>query len=250
MGANLHPNGTGPSLTEFKNGNVARPQSLVVERHSADNHLNGDYDGDMRLFDATVTDNDDFVLLSPRQTTTPIAICGMAMRLPGGVSSDADFWRLLMDKKDACCQVPADRYNAAAFQRSSDKSGRIQTTRGYFLDHLDLAHFDASFFSMTRSELEKLDPQHRLLLELTRECLENAAVTQWRGKDIGCYIGSFGEDWLQIQTRDTLESTSSRITGYGDYLLANKVSYEYDFKGPRCDCFCSQCHAPDIVIFS
>ena len=128
---------------------------------------------------------------------------------------------------------PTDTISTHSKATLSNKSGTIQTSRGYFLDHLDLAHFDASLFSMTRSELEKLDPQHRLLLELTRECLENTSETDWRGKDTGCYIGSFGEDWLQIQTRDTMESTSSRITGYGDYLLANKVSYEYDFKGPR-----------------
>ena len=66
-----------------------------------------------------------------------------------------------------------------------------------------------------------------------RECLENAGETDWRGKDTGCYIGSFGEDWLELQTRDTQESTKNRITGWGDYLFANRISYEYDFKGPR-----------------
>ena len=67
----------------------------------------------------------------------------------------------------------------------------------------------------------------------TRECLENAGETNWRGKKIGCYIGSFGEDWMEIQSKDTHESNRNRITGYGDFLLANRISYEYDFKGPR-----------------
>jgi hypothetical protein len=98
----------------------------------------------------------------------PIAICGMAMRLPGGISSDSEFWDLLVNKKDAVSPVPTDRYNINGFQSDVNKNGTIQTKQGYFLNHVDLAHIDASFFSMTRSELEKLDPQHRILLELTR----------------------------------------------------------------------------------
>jgi acyl transferase domain-containing protein len=166
-------------------------------------------------------------------TSSPVAICSMAVRLPGGVNSPSDFWRFLVDKGDGACKVPADRYNIDAYSSKVHKSGTIQTERGYYLNHLDLAHFDAAMFSLTKSEVEKLDPQHRLLLELTRECLEGAGETNWRGSSTGCYIGTFGEDWLQIQSRDTLESTRNRVTGYGDYLLSNRISYEYDFRGPR-----------------
>ncbi|KAI1125429.1 hypothetical protein F5Y10DRAFT_284293 [Nemania abortiva] len=162
----------------------------------------------------------------------PVAICGMAMRLPGNISSDADFWKLLIEKGDARGPVPADRFNIDAFHSNVDKAFAIRPAEGYFLEHVDLACFDASFFSLTKSEVEKLDPQHRLLLELTRECLESAGETDWRGKNIGCYVGTFAEDWLEIQTRDTQESTKHRVTGYGDYLLSNRISYEYDFRGP------------------
>jgi acyl transferase domain-containing protein len=166
-------------------------------------------------------------------TSSPIAICSMAVRLPGGVNSPSEFWRFLVGKGDGACKVPADRYNIDAYSSKIHKSGTIQTERGYYLNDLDLAHFDASMFSLTKSEVEKLDPQHRLLLELTRECLEGAGETDWRGSSTGCYVGTFGEDWLQIQSRDTLESTRNRVTGYGDYLLSNRISYEYDFRGPR-----------------
>lgn len=226
--AGLHINPMGLEVDDMKGHDVATIKSVAPQIKTSNDDV-----GYEQLPDIIASDSDDFLLLSPQKRRTPLAICGMAMRLPGGVGMEDDFWRLLIDKRDACSRVPGDRYNVDAFQSDINKSGTIQTARGYFLNHLDLAHFDASFFSMTRSELEKLDPQHRLLLELTRECLENACETDWRGKDIGCYIGTFGEDWLQMQSRDTLESTSSRITGYGDYLLANRVSYEYDFKGPR-----------------
>jgi acyl transferase domain-containing protein len=164
---------------------------------------------------------------------TPIAVCSMAVRLPGKVSTPAEFWDFLMRKGDGACKVPEDRFNIEAYYRKVQKSGTLATECGYYLDHLDLARFDASMFSMIRSEVEKLDPQHRLLLELTRECFEAAGEVNWRGSSTGCYIGTFAEDWLQMQGRDTLESTKNRVTGYGDYLLANRISYEYDLRGPR-----------------
>ncbi|KAK8011011.1 hypothetical protein PG990_009976 [Apiospora arundinis] len=161
-----------------------------------------------------------------------IAICGMGMRLPGGISSEDQFWDFLVNKKDARAPIPPDRYNVEAFHGQADKAGVIKTTHGYFLEDVDLAHLDASFFSMTRSELEKLDPQHRLLLEVTRETLESAAEVDWRGKNVGCYVGVFGEDWQDLHSKDTQDAGLYRITGYGDFLLANRVSYEYDLKGP------------------
>ena len=123
--------------------------------------------GNEQLHDVALSTNK-AISSSSAQVKNPVAICGMAMRLPGGINSESDFWSLLVDKRDACCHVPADRYNIDAYHSEVSKSGTIQTNQGYFLTQHDLAHIDASFFSMTRSELEKLDPQHRLLLEITR----------------------------------------------------------------------------------
>jgi hypothetical protein len=109
-------------------------------------------------------------ICSPQTTrkSMPVAICGMAMRLPGNVSSDADFWDLLVNKRDARCRVPESRYNIDGFQHPIHKTNTLQADHGYFLEHVDLSHFDASLFSMTKAEVESLDPQHRLLLEITR----------------------------------------------------------------------------------
>lgn len=84
---------------------------------------------------------------------------------------------------------------------------------------------------MSKAELEKTDPQLRKTLEVTRECLENAGETGWRGKDIGVYVGTFGDDWLQSGTRESQVSGGYNFTG--DLMLANRVSYEFDLHGPR-----------------
>ncbi|KAL8736136.1 MAG: hypothetical protein Q9181_002526 [Wetmoreana brouardii] len=158
-----------------------------------------------------------------------IAICGMAMRLPGGINDAETFWDALFHGKDMRKEIPPERYNAKAFSSAMGKKGAIKTQHGYFLDD-DLSHLDASFFSMTRSDLEKTDPQQRQVLEVTRECLENAGEVNWRGKPIGCYVGTFGEDWLHSMSKEN--QFTGAFSASGDLMLANRVSYEFDFKGP------------------
>ena len=163
----------------------------------------------------------------------PIAICGIGMRLPGGIHSGDEFWDVLANGRDVRRRIPEDRYNVEGFDDSLGEKESIQTKHGYFLDH-DLSRFDPSFFSMTKKELEKCDPQQRLLLEVTRECLEDAAETVYRGQPIGCYVGTFGDDWVQYRSKESQNTGNYILTGSGDYMIANRISYEYDLRGPRC----------------
>ncbi|KAI5456752.1 KR domain-containing protein [Mariannaea sp. PMI_226] len=168
-----------------------------------------------------------------QQTTQPIAICGMALRLPGGVSNPAEFWDLLVNGRDARSLIPESRFNASAYYSPSKKAGHIVTRHGYFLDEsVELGALDASFFSMPKSEIERADPQQRILLELAYECLESAGEQGYRGSSIGTYIGSYGDDWHECVARDTQLNGFYKITGYGDFVLSNRISYEYDLKGP------------------
>ena len=79
-----------------------------------------------------------------------------------------------------------------------------------------------------------MDPQQRLLLEVVWECLEDSGETSWRGKDIGCYVGVFGEDWLELSLKG-LDPCPDRhhALATGGFALSNRVSYEFDFRGPR-----------------
>ena len=166
-----------------------------------------------------------------RNPYDPIAIVGMAMRLPGGVKTEEQFWQFLVDKKDGLCEVPGTRYNIDAFYNNS-KPNSIKTRHGYFLQE-DLRHFDSAFFSISSHEASRADPQQRLLLEVVWECMENAGQTEWRGKDIGCYVGVYGEDWLDLSLKDAHLIDRGHIAGTGDFVLANGVSYRFDLKGPR-----------------
>ena len=162
----------------------------------------------------------------------PIAICGLAVRLPGGIEDGNAFWNFLVSGCDARKPVPTDRYNAKGFNGELGPKGAIDTQYGYFLDN-NVDHIDASFFSMTSSELAKIDPQQRQLLEVTRECLDNAGEIDYRGKVVGCYVGTFSEDWLRMGAKDSQHAGRYLTTGHSDLMLANRISYEYDLCGPR-----------------
>ncbi|KAI1814008.1 hypothetical protein GGS20DRAFT_550526 [Poronia punctata] len=167
----------------------------------------------------------------------PVAICGMATRLPGGISSAEQLWEFLVNKRDACARIPLERYGTHAnpsVDQDEDAASKTRhwKTHGYMLNHVDLAAFDSALFSMTRTELGIADPQQRILLELTRECFESAGETDWRGKDVGVYVGTFGEDWNDLQYYDRQDLHLYKLAGTGDFVLANRISYEYDLKGP------------------
>lgn len=163
----------------------------------------------------------------------PIAIVGMAMRLPGRVHTADEFWNLLTEKRSGLCDIPPDRYNIDGFYDPTGRPGTIRTRQGYFLEDVDIQQFDTSSFPIARKEVERLDPEQRHLLEVAYECLENSGATSWRGKKIGCYIGVFGEDWLDLNAKETQHRGGYRVTGYGDFVLANRISYEFDLHGPR-----------------
>ncbi|KAH0539027.1 Type I Iterative PKS [Glutinoglossum americanum] len=130
------------------------------------------------------------------------------------------FWDLLANKKDGQCCAPEDHYTADAFCTETNK----YETR-YFHQDTDLQHLDTSFFFMSRVEAERLDLQQRLLLEVVWDCLENAGQAKWRGENIGCYVGAFGENWLDLRAKDTQEALyasecSSAIAGGTDLIIS------------------------------
>jgi hypothetical protein len=111
----------------------------------------------------------------------PMAICGMALRLPGGSSSPEEFWDFLINKGDARMRVPESRYNVAAYHTNIKRPGSVASEYGYFLDDsVKLGALDTSRFSLSRAELEFADPQQRRLLEVVREAFDDAGDVTFR----------------------------------------------------------------------
>lgn len=118
---------------------------------------------------------------NPGSLPRPVAICGMALRLPGGLESPQELWEFLLEKGDARCQVPKSRYNIDAYHSKSGRTGTIATQYGYFLDEsIKLGGLDTSRFSLSRAELEVVDPQHRRMLEVVREVFDDAGEIDFK----------------------------------------------------------------------
>ncbi|CAG8034304.1 unnamed protein product [Penicillium salamii] len=160
----------------------------------------------------------------------PIAVIGMAMRLPGGVRSGEEFWEMLVEKRDGLCEVPPSRCSREA-SNNPDRGSSNEVRKGFFLQE-DPAYFDTSFFSVPPQEAGKLDPQQRLLMEVVRECLENAGETKWRDEKVGCFVGVFGEDWLEMSHKDLQDVGQIYPIATGGFALANQISYRFDLHGP------------------
>ena len=150
-----------------------------------------------------------------------IAIVGIGCRLPGGVDSPEAFWQLLVEGRDAVAQPSATR---AAQGTALPGPGR----EGGYLD--DLAGFDAAFFGVSGREAEVLDPQHRLLLEVSWEALEHAGLRPDAlvGSQTALYAGMSYDDY-QHGLPDRPEG-GPQTNGHS--VAPGRVSYLLGLHGP------------------
>ncbi len=168
-------------------------------------------------------------------TIDPIAIIGIGCRLPGGVQGPASFWQLLQNGVDAITEIPSDRWNIQKFfDPDQSKPGRTYAKWGGFIDKID--QFDAQFFGISPREAAVMDPQHRLLLEMTWEALEDGgqAPETLAGSATGVFVGIFMRDFEQLLTGPNNRQLINNHTGVGTAMsiAANRISYVFDFTGP------------------
>src|SRR5262245_26125290 len=122
----------------------------------------------------------------------PIAVIGMACRLPGGVETPAAYWRLLDEGRDAITPFPPRWDVDALYDPDPEAVGKTYCREGGFLHDID--RFDAAFFGITPREAVAMDPQQRLVLEVAWEALDRSAIkpVDLNGSLTGVYLGSMG----------------------------------------------------------
>lgn len=165
----------------------------------------------------------------------PIAIVGSACRFPGSANSSSKLWELLESPRDILKDFPPDRLNLHGFYNpNGELHGRTDVSnRSYLLDE-DCRVFDANFFRISPKEAHGMDPQQRALLETVFEATEAAGwpLELIEGSLTSVHVGSMTADYNEIQMRDSDSLPTYTATGLARSILANRVSYFFDLKGP------------------
>ncbi|MDZ7269344.1 MAG: SDR family NAD(P)-dependent oxidoreductase [candidate division KSB1 bacterium] len=166
----------------------------------------------------------------------PIAIVGLACRLPGGVRDRRSYWHLLANGIDAVSEIPPDRWDVEAYyDPDPDAPGKMYTRHGSFVSDID--KFDPQFFGIAPREAASMDPQQRMLLEVTWEALENAgyAPDKLAGSATGVFVGISTNDFAHYLERDQDPTAIDPYTGTGGAfcVAAGRLSYFLGLHGPN-----------------
>src|SRR6201993_864973 len=175
--------------------------------------------------------------IAEKSDTEPIAVVGMACRLPGGVDSPAQYWQFLKDGGNGVIRVPANRWDADAYYSDDHtRPGTICNREGGFLTSWQPDQFDAEFFGISPREAVAMDPQQRLLLEVAWEALENAGITSpaIRGTQTSVFVGLTTYDYSLIITRNLLPEELDPHVPFGNApnFAAGRLSYFLGVHGP------------------
>lgn len=160
-----------------------------------------------------------------------IAVIGLSGRFPGA-NDVPEFWNMLAESRAGTGPLPVGRWSEySADPVMSEKIAQHNTDGGYIED---VASFDAEFFGLSPLEAANMDPQQRILLELVWHALENAGLpaNELRGTHTGVYMGSTNNDYGMLITADPTEMHPYALTGNSSAVVANRISYVLDFRGP------------------
>ena len=164
---------------------------------------------------------------------TPVAVIGMACRLPGGIDSPQQLWEALLRGDDLVTEIPADRWDADEYyDPEPGVPGRSVSKWGAFID--DVAGFDSDFFGINEREATATDPQHRLLLETSWEAMEHAGLTRATLADTltGVFMGLTHNDYQLLTAEVGAVELPYGFTGNNFSMASGRVAYALGLHGP------------------
>ncbi len=176
---------------------------------------------------------EEFTKISRIAVAEPVAVVGIGCRFPGGATDPDSFWDLLVDARNAISRVPADRWDADAFYDPDPLTpGRMTTKWGGFVP--DVAGFDAEFFGITPREAAAMDPQQRMLLEVSWEALEHAGIPpdSLAGSRTGVMMGVYFNEYQSMLAASPENVDAYSGTGNAHSITVGRISYLLGLRGP------------------
>ncbi|KAJ6028403.1 Acyl transferase/acyl hydrolase/lysophospholipase [Penicillium herquei] len=169
----------------------------------------------------------------PQYRQDPIAVIGLANRLPGHSTNPTKLWELLERGGIAANDPPASRWSLKGHYDGSAKPHTTITPGAMFLEDIDPADFDPGFFKISTADAIAIDPQQRQLLEVVYEAMENAGLSleSVSGAPYACFVGSYAVDYQDMQLRDPEDRADGMTIGVGRAILSNRISHFLNLRG-------------------
>lgn len=160
-----------------------------------------------------------------------IAVIGIDCRFPGAFDA-AQFWDNLAGGVNSIREIPPGRFDWRRYFGDPREPNKTNSKWGGFIEDVD--KFDSDFFHVSPTEAQLMDPQQRLMLELCWGCLEDAGYLpgSLAGSDTGVFVGVAGLDYRELLEARLPSVEAHRSTGNYLSLVANRVSYFLDLRGP------------------
>lgn len=163
-----------------------------------------------------------------------VAVIGVGCRFPGGADGPERFWKLLEGGGDAMVRVPAERW-AVLYDLVPTAPGRSRPLRGGFLD--DIAGWDARLFEVSPDEARRIDPQHRLIMEVAWRAAEDAGLERsaFAARRTGVFVGiSDSQQFprLQHQIDPGCVDDPFMAVGSSTSMAAGRLTHFFDTSGP------------------
>ncbi|XOI99322.1 aminotransferase class III-fold pyridoxal phosphate-dependent enzyme [Paenibacillus polymyxa] len=184
-------------------------------------------------------------IVQDQRSNKEIAIIGYSCRFPGDALNPEGFWNVLANGLDTVTTIRPDRFEYHNYYSDNpDDEGKMVTRHASFLQD-DIKAFDNTHFDLSANEAASIDPQHRLLMEVSWEAMENSAlnIEELRGSRTGVFIGISAYEYANAElfSGDASDITPYSTVGVSLGSAAGRLSYFYDFKGPAitCDTACS-----------
>ncbi|MER5213938.1 SDR family NAD(P)-dependent oxidoreductase [Streptomyces sp. NPDC002838] len=162
----------------------------------------------------------------------PIAIVGMAGAFPGSPDLET-YWTNLLAGRDLVGEIPAERFDwREIYGDPLTDPGKVPSRWGGFLTDADL--FDPAFFRISPREAKLMDPQHRLFLQAVWRTVEDAGhdPVSLAGSDTGVFVGCGSTEYATLLLQSGTEIDGQLVTGSAHSVLANRVSFLLDLRGP------------------
>ncbi|MGW9440035.1 type I polyketide synthase [Streptomyces sp. NPDC055607] len=161
----------------------------------------------------------------------PVAIIGIGCRFPGS-QGPRDFWDSISNGVDSITEIPRDRFDADEFYSEEPATrGKMMSRWGGFIPGVD--KFDADFFGISPREAARMDPQHRVLMEVAWEAVEDAGIPlDVIGRHTaGVFMGLISADYWDLQFGSPHDLDVYSTTGSARSGTAGRVSHALGLRG-------------------